>query len=82
MNGHAARSGYRSRAAHRACGTALLLLMAAGAFAPVPAIAQSVSELGSAAQVPADSQMLLEADELIYDRDGQTVWVMPQDLGF
>ena len=39
----------------------------------MPSIAQSVSELGSAAQVPADSQMLLEADELIYDRDKQTV---------
>ncbi|KQZ15817.1 Organic solvent tolerance protein [Mesorhizobium sp. Root554] len=37
-----------------------------------PALAQEVGDLASAS-VPAGSQMLLEADTLVYDNDGQTV---------
>jgi len=56
--------------ARYSCATALACLVAFGA---APSIAQA-QELGDmASSVPAGSQMLLEADTLIYDNDANTV---------
>ncbi len=63
-------SSRRSIRAALLCGaSALACLVAAGLAAP--AAAQSVEEL--APSVPAGTQMLLEADTLVYDNDKQTV---------
>jgi LPS-assembly protein len=61
----------RSVWARLACAAALTFVFASAA-GPV-AHAQDVSGLVSQQQVPSDSQMLLEADTLIYDNDADTV---------
>ena len=62
----------RNRAVICASGTALALIFPL-ALIPSAALAQSTDVLGSSAQVSPGAQMLLEADELIYDRDGSTI---------
>ena len=59
--------------AHRArlFGATALASLAACALPAVPAFAQTVADL--APEVPEGSQMLLEADTLVYDNDAQTV---------
>lgn len=53
-------------------GTALALIFAA-ALLPAGASAQSADVLGSSANTSPNAQMLLEADELIYNQDGKTI---------
>ena len=73
MNGAETRHRSRNRVATFASGTALALILTVGMPAPMSASAQSVDALGDAAKVAPDAQMLLEADELVYDNDAQTV---------
>lgn len=64
------RSRRTARLAHLYGATALACLFSC-AFPTVPALAQDVS--GLAPKVAPGSQMLLEADTLVYDNDAQTV---------
>ena len=66
-----AKSRSRNRAALCARGTALALVLSAAHLA-APALAQSLDGVG-AAKVSPNAQMLLEADELIYNRDVETI---------
>lgn len=52
-------------------GATALAFVLASMIVGKPAVAQDVS--GAAANIPSDSQMLLEADSLIYDQDNNTV---------
>ena len=72
MNGAVAISRSRNRAGLRARGTALALILSLAPHAS-GAWAQSPDILGSSANVSPNAQMLLEADELIYDQDGKTI---------
>lgn len=71
MNGAAASTGSRSRVALIAA-RALLggFIFAAGADA---VNAQDAEAIGAGLNIAPNAQMLLEADELIYDRDAQTI---------
>ena len=72
MNGAVAITRSRNRAALCARGTALALIFSS-AFAPATALAQASDVLGSAVKISPGAQMLLEADELIYNRDVKTI---------
>ncbi len=67
-----ARANIRS-SAHlaRLFGATAVACVLAHAFAPVPALAQDVTLV--APEIPENSQMLLEADTLVYDNDANTV---------
>ena len=73
MNGVATKAWSRNRVAIFASGTALLLLSIGAVVPSTPAFAQEADVLGDAVKTSPDAQMLLEADELVYDRDGQTI---------
>jgi LPS-assembly protein len=72
LNGAVATTRSRNRTALCACGTALALIFAL-AFVPAPARAQSSDVLGGAVKISPNAQMLLEADELIYNQDVKTI---------
>lgn len=55
----------------RLAGATALACLAQFGLAAMPAVAQDASVL--ARSVPADAQMLLEADNLVYDRDNATI---------
>lgn len=71
MNGVATIYRFRNRVAFCASGTALALILCGSVT--LPAYSQEADSLVSAAKVSPDAQMLLEADELVYDNDAQTI---------
>jgi LPS-assembly protein len=67
-----AKSRSRNRAGLRGCGTALGLIFLL-ALHPATVMAQSADVLGSSAKIAPNAQMLLEADELVYNQDADTI---------
>lgn len=70
MRPMAAQCRLRSWTARLAGATGLVCLVAAGAFT-LPAAGQDIGQF--AQDIPSNSQMLLEADNLVYDQDANTV---------
>lgn len=70
MEGAVLRNRRTARLARLYAATALACLFSC-AFPILPAVAQDVS--GLAPKVPSDTQMLLEADTVVYDNDAKTV---------
>jgi LPS-assembly protein len=75
VNRFAARLGRKCRGSPRLLAAASAAAVGAGLAAGVPlgAFAQAVNPFAEASEPAAAGQMLLEADELIYDFDGETV---------
>ena len=70
MRGTQSKSRKSARLARLSSASALACLIACGVIG-YPVLAQTIEDM--APSVPAGSQMLLEADQLIYDRDANTV---------
>jgi LPS-assembly protein len=64
------RSAWR-RAAALSCASALAIAAATTSYSP--ALAQSNGQVGGFTNPSSDAQLLLQADELVYDNDNQTI---------
>ncbi len=73
MIGAATKTRSRNRRELCAAAGALTLALLLGALSPTSVAAQALDELQASANISPNAQMLLEADELIYDNDGQTI---------
>ncbi len=73
MIGAVTKTRSRNRRELCAAAGALTLALLLGALSPTSVAAQALDELQASANISPNAQMLLEADELIYDNDGQTI---------